>query len=292
MDTQATRRVWQTNSKVVTVAIALVVVGFMSACADGGTETDGPPLTEDEPTHPRPTVDFEVLLEQVQQEVPAASQSSDLMAAPAGTTFQTMGDYLTFVIQNVDQYWTKTLVGAGLPESQVQYNWVLPGQPVATGCEREGVPEVTSDDSAFYCPVDDTIYISQQFAYNFWNGLVAGQPTGVTPGDFGVAYVVAHEYAHNLQHELGIYETYLPGETTMRKFELQADCMAGAWGNSVYWQGILEAGDVEEAIDSAAAVGDFEFLEPDHHGTPQERIQAFMLGYNSGDPSQCNSYFQ
>ena len=69
--------------------------------------------------------------------------------------------------------------------------------------------------------------------------------------------------------------------------ELQADCMAGLWGNSVYKEGLLQPGDVEEAISTAQAAGDFEYGNPQHHGTPSQRRAAWLLGYRSGDPARC-----
>jgi predicted metalloprotease len=103
-----------------------------------------------------------------------------------------------------------------------------------------------------------------------------------------VAYVVAHEYAHNLQHEFGLF-TLRPGRS-VAPFELQADCLAGAWGNSVYKQGLLEPGDVEEAINTALAVGDFDTRNAQHHGTPEQRREAWLLGFEGGDPSACERY--
>jgi predicted metalloprotease len=117
-------------------------------------------------------------------------------------------------------------------------------------------------------------------------GTAAGEGRAV--GDFGVAYIVAHEYAHNVQQELGYYST---GRRLQAKpFELQADCMAGAWGNSVYRKGKLDEGDVEEALSTAQAVGDFETRDQQHHGTPDERREAWLQGYRSGDPSTCTRY--
>ena len=79
-------------------------------------------------------------------------------------------------------------------------------------------------------------------------------------------------------------------ERHRRPFELQADCFAGTWGNSVYRQGLLEPGDVEEATNAALAVGDFDVGNAQHHGTPEERREALLLGFESGDPSVCSRY--
>jgi predicted metalloprotease len=109
----------------------------------------------------------------------------------------------------------------------------------------------------------------------------------IPPGSVTL-YVVAHEYAHNLQQELGVFSnTVMPNA---RPFELQADCMAGVWAYSVFAKGDLEEGDIEEATNAALAVGDFDIGNEQHHGTPEERREALMAGLNSGDPSVCRRY--
>ena len=73
-------------------------------------------------------------------------------------------------------------------------------------------------------------------------------------------------------------------------FELQADCYAGSWAKSAADQNQLEEGDVQEALDAALAVGDFDATNPTHHGTPEQRADAWSSGFESGDPSSCDSY--
>ena len=97
--------------------------------------------------------------------------------------------------------------------------------------------------------------------------------------------MLAHEYAHNLQQELGVFDNRVTA--TAKPFELQADCLAGTWANSVYEQGELEPGDLEEATNAALAVGDFDVGNAQHHGTPQERRAALLTGFRSGEPSAC-----
>ena len=183
--------------------------------------------------------------------------------------------YLTEIITDVDKYWTRTLAASGRDEPRVNYRWVAPAERLQTGCDF-----VANDDAAFYCTGDDTIYVATRFAER----LAAGT-SGSAVGDFGVAYVIAHEYAHNVQNELGFFESGV--DQGVKPFELQADCMAGLWANSVYADGRLDEGDVEEAMATAERVGDFEFSSPQHHGTPAERQNAWATGYRSGDPSRC-----
>ncbi len=199
----------------------------------------------------------------------------------------TIEGFLTDVITNVDAYWTETFAANGLPEPRVAYAWVPPGRVIATGC---GAP--ADDNAAFYCPADDTIYVALRFATAIYEGTIRGLPGeaegGRAIGDFGVAYVIAHEYAHNLQEELGIFT--LGGANSTKPFELQADCMAGAWGSSAFASGRYTAEDIEEAVSTAVAVGDFDVSGANHHGTPQERRAAWLDGFEAGDPSVCARY--
>jgi predicted metalloprotease len=228
----------------------------------------------------------EEFLSQIEQAIPEATRTSPRVQSRGRTGSQTIDQFLTSVLEDVDGYWTKTLRASDLPEPRVSYVWIPPGRAVESDCGEAG------EDAAFYCPSDDTIYVSQQFASDLYRGVVRGLPgqsagVGRAAGDFGVAYVLAHEYAHNLQQEFGIFD--VPTDTA-EPFELQADCLAGAWGNSVYASGHLNDGDIEEAINTALAVGDFDVSNAQHHGTPEQRRDAWLLGFESGDPSRCDRY--
>jgi uncharacterized protein len=195
--------------------------------------------------------------------------------------------YLTEVITSVDRYWTETLRASGLQDPRVRYHWVR--RPVLTGCQA-----VADERAALYCPADDTIYIAERLASEVYRGIARGLPgqqagAGKAVGEFGLAYLVAHEYAHNVQFELGFYELQDPRDG-VKAFELQADCMAGLWGNAVYRAGRYDARDVQEAISTAQAVGDFDFGNAQHHGTPEERRAAWLAGFRSGDPAVCQRY--
>ena len=201
---------------------------------------------------------------------------------------ETMEDFLTAVTEDVDRYWTDQFAAAGLDEPRVSYAWIPDGMTAADVCGTES----PADQVAAYCPNDDTIYISQQFATDIYEGTLDGslpgssQGYGSTHGDFAVAYIVAHEYAHQVQDELGLFGQDVP---TM-DFELQADCYAGTWARSVSDAGRLEDGDEQEALDAALAVGDFDASDPAHHGTPEQRESAWSDGFESGDPSACSGY--
>jgi predicted metalloprotease len=194
--------------------------------------------------------------------------------------------FLDDVLGSVDTYWHETFAAEGRPAPSVRHIWVVPGGRVDTACGAQA-----ADDAAFYCPADDTIYVGQAFADALYDGTLRGLPGeragfGHAAGDFAVAYVVAHEYAHNVQEESGI----LVGRTRALPTELDADCLAGTWASWAYGQGQLDSGDVQEALDAALAVGDFDFLSPQHHGTPQERRDALLTGLRSGKPAACDQY--
>lgn len=153
----------------------------------------------------------------------------------------------------------------------------------------------------FYCPADTTIYIDLSFYQDMQQKLGGG-------GDFALGYVLAHEVGHHVQNELGIAGEVRRLQRSASKtdanrlsvmMELQADCFAGVWGHVMQRQNILEAGDLEEALRTAAAIGDDRLQKqatgqvvPDSftHGTSQQRYSWFRRGFDTGDPAQCNTF--
>jgi uncharacterized protein len=228
------------------------------------------------------------VLSQLEPLFEAPKRTSPTVRARGRTGTTTIDAFLTDVLRDIDGHWTRVFAQAGLPEPRVRYNWIPPGSVTLTGC---GPP---ADDSvALYCPADDTIYVGQQFAADLYGGVLRNLPGesagyGRAAGDFAVAYVLAHEYAHNLQQELGVFDNSV--SPSARPFELQADCMAGVWAYSVFAKGDLERGDIEEATNAALAVGDFDVGNEQHHGTPEERREALVAGFDSGDPAVCRRY--
>ena len=127
------------------------------------------------------------------------------------------------------------------------------------------------------------------------------------PGDFAWAYVIAHEMGHHVQDETGTSDQVhsqqqsSPGEANQLsvRLELQADCYAGVWANTVFKQGDLEKGDVREAVKASAAVGDDRLqrqaggsINPDSftHGTSAQRSKWFELGFREGNPGDCDTF--
>jgi predicted metalloprotease len=228
------------------------------------------------------------VLGELEKVFPRAERTSPTVRSRGRNEPQTIDLFLTDLLGEIDRYWTRTFEASGLPEPRVRYHWVAPGRTVLSGC---GHP--ADDRAAFYCPADDTIFVAQQFAADLYNGVARDLPGesagfGRARGDFAVAYVLAHEYAHNLQYELGVFDNSTGASA--KPFELQADCFAGAWAHSVFEAGLLQPGDLEEAADAALAVGDFDVGNAQHHGTPEERRDALLTGYRSGDPSACGRF--
>jgi predicted metalloprotease len=231
---------------------------------------------------------IEEVLAQFRQAVPQAQTTDPDVRGRGQTSKETIDAFLSRLLASVDSYWTQTLKANGRPEPRVFYSWIPPGIVRRTGC---GAP--ADQSAAFYCPADDTIYVAQRFAAELYQGTLRNLPGeragfGRAAGEFGVAYVIAHEYAHNLQNELGWFR--LGRGNSSKPFELQADCLAGTWGNSVYASGRYDRSDVADAVNTAQAVGDFDYTNANHHGTPRERADAWLAGFDSGDPSVCSRY--
>lgn len=143
-----------------------------------------------------------------------------------------------------------------------------------------------------YCLIDKTIYLDETFFEELTNRL------GARGGDVAEAYVIAHEVGHHVQNELGISDRVSSQEDSI-KLELQADCFAGIWANSLKDQGVFETGEIEEAMDAAAAVGDDRIQEkvsgrvdPESwtHGSSEQRANWFKRGYTSGSFEQCDTF--
>lgn len=208
---------------------------------------------------------------------PVSPVRLSLPGVSSGGSDADLEGFLTAALTDVDAFWTKVLARNGYDEPTVTYAWIPAGRSVVDACS--GQPsDVTA---AFYCPVDDTIYLSEPFMAAVRDGRLSRWPSGDRTsgalGDMAVAYVVAHEEAHNIQNELGFDD----GRVSTQGLELHADCLAGAWAANAASRGVVNTQDVEEAQVTAWLVGDYAFDDPGHHGTPAERRDAFTAGYES-----------
>jgi predicted metalloprotease len=148
----------------------------------------------------------------------------------------------------------------------------------------------SSDVGPHYCPFDQTIYLDETFFQDLTERF------GAQGGDVAQAYVIAHEVGHHVQQELGVLSQEKDNSVAV---ELQADCYAGLWANSIKDKGVFEPGEIQEAQDAAAAVGDdrvqkaFQgYVNPETwtHGSSQQRLKWFNVGYNSGTLTSCNTF--
>jgi hypothetical protein len=159
-----------------------------------------------------------------------------------------------------------------------------------------------SASGPFYCPEDEKVYIDLGFYEELKQRFGA-------PGQFAQAYVLAHEIGHHVQKLIGIERKVRaaqdrdPGAANQLsvKMELQADCFAGVWGHSTEQRSLLEAGEVQQGLDAAAAVGDdrLQRMSSGHvnpesftHGSSQQRMDWFQRGFSSGDMKACNTFAQ
>lgn len=170
-----------------------------------------------------------------------------------------------------------------------------------TGQTRSACGSAQSAMGPFYCPGDEKLYLD----FAFFDDL---QREFKSPGDFAQAYVIAHEVGHHVQKLLGTMDTVnnyqqRAGEEQANQasvmLELQADCYAGVWAHDAQAKGLLEVGDVEEALRAASAVGDdaiqkraqgYVVPESFTHGSSQQRMSWFSRGFQSGDMRQCNTF--
>jgi predicted metalloprotease len=154
----------------------------------------------------------------------------------------------------------------------------------------------------FYCPGDQKVYIDLSFYDDLQRKLHS-------PGDFARAYVVAHEVGHHVQKLLGISDQVNAARRKLSardfnkvsvRLELQADCFAGVWANrDDQLNGVLEPGDIEEALNAASNIGDDRlqkesrgYVTPDSftHGTSAQRMRWFRQGYKTGNINSCNTF--
>ena len=166
--------------------------------------------------------------------------------------------------------------------------------------QTNGCGSAPSSVGPFYCPADGKVYVDLSFFRELTDRFGA-------PGDFARAYVLAHEVGHHVQNLLGVSadvnraqqeDPENANELSVR-LELQADCLAGVWAHAAYEKQLLESGDLEEGLAAAAAVGDDRIQEqagaastPNRGRTArrEQRQKWFREGFDSGDPTACDTF--
>jgi uncharacterized protein len=222
--------------------------------------------------------------------------------SPYGTASRSIGSesenkevqFVSFVLDYAQNTWDRVLPQeAGIPYRHAKL--VLFRDYTTSSCGA-----AQSATGPFYCPVDEKVYLDLGFFDQLANRMGA-------PGEFGQAYVIAHELGHHVQKLLGIESKVQqlrlanPSQSNPLsvRLELQADCLAGVWGHSTEQRNIIDQSDITSGLDAVAAVGDDRiqkmargYVSPESftHGTSAERSQWFRRGLESGDITSCNTF--
>ncbi len=207
---------------------------------------------------------------------------------------QEMAEFVSVVLADTEYVWEEIFSSENLEYQEPTL--VLYSGYVQSACGTAG-----ASTGPFYCPGDSKVYIDLSFFEQL-------QTYYDAPGDFAMAYVIAHEVGHHVQNQLGIMDDFqrLRPQLSQGEFnelsvrlELQADYLAGVWAHYAGEMDILEKGDIEEALNAASAVGDDRiqkqaqgYVVPDSftHGTSSQRMKWFIKGYQEGDLDQWDTF--
>ncbi len=202
--------------------------------------------------------------------------------------------FVRTVLAETEDTWSGIFKAAGATYKEPKL--VLFSGRVSSAC---GLASAAS--GPFYCPNDNKVYLDTDFFRELKQRFGAS-------GDFAEAYVIAHEVGHHVQNLIGVLPKFnqlrqqlSPVEANQLsvKVELQADCFAGVWGRFTEQKGILEAGDLEEALNAAQQIGDdtlqkrtqgYVVPESFNHGTSAQRMKWFKRGFDSGDINACDTF--
>ncbi|MFK8024061.1 MAG: neutral zinc metallopeptidase [Ilumatobacter sp.] len=197
---------------------------------------------------------------------------------------------------DVQEYWIEQY-----PESFNGLEYPVTQTVFFSGFTNTGCGQASSQTGPVYCPADNLIYFDLDF-------LAQLQARFDAPGDLAAQYIVAHEYGHHIQNALGINaEMHRRQQSDPRNanaysvaLELQADCLAGAWAQDAEARNLFDSPDeVEEALNAAAAVGDDAIqqarqgrVDPESwtHGSSEQRVRWFRVGFDTGNPNACDTF--
>lgn len=206
-----------------------------------------------------------------------------------------LADFVSVILADTEDTWGDLFRRMGSTYQE-------PTLVLFTGSVQSGCGYASAQVGPFYCPADRRIYLDLVFFDELHRRFGA-------PGDMAQAYVIAHEVGHHVQTLLGIsaevstrqrgLSTEGANDLSVRQ-ELQADCFAGIWGHFAdRSRGLLEAGDLEEALAAAAAIGDdrlqerargYSVPESFTHGSSMQRARWFRVGFETGDPARCDTF--
>ena len=232
-------------------------------------------------------------ISQLLQNIPSTTQQQPQQrrtqdqTSPPGNDEQRQ--FAAAVLGSTEDVWNRIL-----PE-QANRRYREPKFVLFTNRVSSGCGLADSGMGPFYCPGDEKLYLD----FGFFREL---RTRFRAPGDFAQAYVIAHEVGHHVQNILGTMgKVQRAGNTNALsvRLELQADCYAGVWAYYADKKGLVEAGDAEEAIRAAAAVGDDAiqkraqgYVRPESftHGSSRQRMEWFARGFQSGDMRKCDTF--
>jgi predicted metalloprotease len=197
------------------------------------------------------------------------------------------------VVNSTQKFWDGVFTRSG---RQYQYSDTV----FFTGQVETGCGFASSDVGPFYCPADQQVYVD----LGFFDELQSRFGAGGAP--FAQAYVIAHEYGHHVQNQLGVLESIRgdrqgPQSRAVRS-ELQADCYAGVWAANAVETGLIEEltqADINDGLDAASAIGDDRIQEQTQgqvspetwtHGSSEQRRRWFSRGYEEGRPAACDTF--
>ena len=223
------------------------------------------------------------------------TSSSVTQNAPLNPAEEEKKQFASVVLKDTEDVWNELFRQEG--QTYTEPRLILYTGAVSSACGMGA-----SAMGPFYCPGDAQVYLDLSFFEDLDRRFGA-------PGDFAQAYVIAHEVGHHVQSLLGIHEQVarMQGNLSEQernelsvRIELQADYFAGVWAHHAQaTKQILEPGDIEEALNAATAIGDDRLqreqtgqVVPDSftHGTSEQRVRWFRKGFESGDPSQGDTF--
>lgn len=227
--------------------------------------------------------------------LPGSTPEAGAERTPRSAKEEELAEFVSFVLGDIEDTWQELFRQAGREYEEPKL--VLFSGAVNSAC---GFAQAAM--GPFYCPADRKVYIDLTFYDEMRNRFQA-------PGDFAQAYVIAHEVGHHVQNLLGISDQVRRlqgrvGEVEANRLsvrqELQADCLAGVWAHHAdRARQVLEAGDVEEALGAASAIGDDRmqrqsrgYVTPDSftHGSSAQRVRWFKRGLQEGQLSACETF--
>jgi predicted metalloprotease len=196
------------------------------------------------------------------------------------------GEFVAHVLGDTEDTWNQLFAEAGREYPEPKLVLFSSATQSACGFAQSAI-------GPFYCPNDQTVYIDLSFYNELRERFGAG-------GDFAQAYVIAHEVGHHVQNVLGLLDNGVAqsrgANSQSVRTELQADCLAGVWAQHAQNRDLVEQGDVEEALNAAAAIGDDRlqkqtqgYVVPESftHGSSQQRVAAFRQGLKGGTLQAC-----